>query len=204
MIEASSALPPVRVPLARALGRILAEPVAADRDIPPFPRAMMDGFAVRLASAGRTVAVAGEVAAGEEGRTPVAADACIEVLTGAPAAAGIPGIAGASGPSAAFGTWEIRPIPTASSADVFASVTANAYVEVPPGVEELAPGTAARFAWMRGAESDVASTAGDTAGSTAEGTAASSAGRASGTADGGGPTRAVTGGTKGAARGGAP
>jgi molybdopterin molybdotransferase len=34
------------VPLSEALGRILAEPLIADRDFPPFNRVAMDGFAV--------------------------------------------------------------------------------------------------------------------------------------------------------------
>ncbi len=38
------------VPLAQAWGRVLAEAVAADVDLPDFPRATMDGYAVRGAS----------------------------------------------------------------------------------------------------------------------------------------------------------
>jgi molybdopterin molybdotransferase len=30
-----------------AFGRVLAEPIRADRDYPPFPRATMDGYALR-------------------------------------------------------------------------------------------------------------------------------------------------------------
>src|SRR5215813_13799604 len=37
------------VPLLQGLGRVLAEPVLADRDFPPFPRATRDGYAVRAA-----------------------------------------------------------------------------------------------------------------------------------------------------------
>ncbi|EPG73521.1 MoeA N-terminal region (domain I and II) [Leptospira fainei serovar Hurstbridge str. BUT 6] len=37
----------VTVPLKSAIGRVLAQSVAADRDYPPFNRATMDGFAVR-------------------------------------------------------------------------------------------------------------------------------------------------------------
>ena len=84
VVDASVPLPPSRVPISEACGLVLAEPVVADRDLPPFRRAMMDGFAVRVASAGRTLAVAGEVAAGEEGALPVTEEACVEVLTGAP------------------------------------------------------------------------------------------------------------------------
>src|ERR1700735_5624575 len=36
------------LPLERAYGRVLAEAVRADRDYPPFNRAMMDGYAVRF------------------------------------------------------------------------------------------------------------------------------------------------------------
>ena len=35
------------VPLLHAAGRVLAEPVTANRDIPPFPRSTRDGYAVR-------------------------------------------------------------------------------------------------------------------------------------------------------------
>jgi molybdopterin molybdotransferase len=37
-----------RVPLASALGRVLREPVVADRDSPPFDASAMDGYAVNL------------------------------------------------------------------------------------------------------------------------------------------------------------
>ena len=35
------------VPLAIAAGRVLREAVVADRDLPPFNRAQMDGYALR-------------------------------------------------------------------------------------------------------------------------------------------------------------
>src|SRR5205807_4904070 len=53
LVEALAAV--VRAPqtegvdLLQAAGRVLAEGVAADRDIPPFPRATRDGFAIRAA-----------------------------------------------------------------------------------------------------------------------------------------------------------
>ena len=37
------------VALLHSAGRILAESVVADRDIPPFPRSTRDGYAVRAA-----------------------------------------------------------------------------------------------------------------------------------------------------------
>ncbi|CAO4146824.1 molybdopterin biosynthesis protein [Methylorubrum thiocyanatum] len=44
-----AALPPETVPLTRALGRVLAADVASPIDVPPFDRALVDGFAVRAA-----------------------------------------------------------------------------------------------------------------------------------------------------------
>src|ERR1035438_9150696 len=55
------------VDLVRAAGRILAEPVAADRDIPPFPRSTRDGYAVRAADLAQLpvkLALKGEIKAG--------------------------------------------------------------------------------------------------------------------------------------------
>ena len=37
------------VPILQALGRILAEDVVSDRDIPPLANSAMDGYAVRFA-----------------------------------------------------------------------------------------------------------------------------------------------------------
>jgi molybdopterin molybdotransferase len=48
-------------------GSILAEPVAADRDFPPFPRATRDGYAVKAADLSHvpvTLEIAGEIKAG--------------------------------------------------------------------------------------------------------------------------------------------
>ncbi len=56
-----------QVLLGEAAGRVLAEPVSADRDSPPHDVSAMDGYAVRLAdlTPGR-VPVAGEIAMGSE------------------------------------------------------------------------------------------------------------------------------------------
>lgn len=44
-------LPAETVPLADSLGRVVAEPIAARQDAPPFDRAVVDGFALRAADA---------------------------------------------------------------------------------------------------------------------------------------------------------
>ncbi len=74
-------------PLAGAHGRVLLEGVRADRDLPPFDRVMMDGYALRsgaVAAGVRAFRVERVQAAGMRA-FPLgdAADACIEVMTGA-------------------------------------------------------------------------------------------------------------------------
>jgi molybdopterin molybdotransferase len=81
------------VELLESAGQVLAEPVVADRNFPPFPRATRDGYAVRAADLGQlpaTLQVIGEIKAG------AAADAIVKVesgmaatiMTGAPAPPG--------------------------------------------------------------------------------------------------------------------
>ena len=40
-------LPPENIQLAQALGRVLAKPLSAKRDQPPFDASAMDGYALR-------------------------------------------------------------------------------------------------------------------------------------------------------------
>jgi molybdopterin molybdotransferase len=80
-------LGPERVPLLEAAERVLAESVAADRDIPPVTNAAMDGYAVRGADmVGDTVrlCVVGQVAAGHEADVAVGPNEAVRVMTGAP------------------------------------------------------------------------------------------------------------------------
>src|ERR1700735_29638 len=57
--------------LLQGLGRVLAEPIIADRDFPPFPRATRDGFAVHaqdlhdLKNGVITLRVVGQIKAGD-------------------------------------------------------------------------------------------------------------------------------------------
>lgn len=77
----------VDVEASEAVGTALCEAVVADRDYPPFDRAMMDGFAVRVGDAGSVLPVAGEVKAGaRSGTLPPAA--VMAVMTGAPCPGG--------------------------------------------------------------------------------------------------------------------
>ncbi len=80
--------------LLSAAGRVLAEPVKADRDIPPFPRATRDGYALRsadLAKLPATLDVIAEIKAGAPpGEIPsqVKSGQAAAIMTGAPVPAG--------------------------------------------------------------------------------------------------------------------
>ncbi|MGB0855358.1 MAG: gephyrin-like molybdotransferase Glp [Pikeienuella sp.] len=78
------------VPLAEAAGRVLAAPVIATRDQPPFAASAMDGYAVRAtdASDGAKLAVVGEVQAGAAFSGPLEAGTAVRIFTGAPVPAG--------------------------------------------------------------------------------------------------------------------
>ena len=79
------------VELADALGRVLAEDVRADADMPPFDRSAMDGYAVRaadVADAPVVLEVAGQVRAGQHADRPLPPRQAMQVMTGAPVPAG--------------------------------------------------------------------------------------------------------------------
>jgi molybdopterin molybdotransferase len=81
------------VELLDSLGQILAEPVLADRNFPPFPRATRDGYAVRasdLAKLPATLAVVGEIKAGAAANAipKIESGQAASIMTGAPAPPG--------------------------------------------------------------------------------------------------------------------
>ena len=69
-------------------GRILAEPIVADRDYPPLARSVRDGFAVRASDVPGALDLIGEVRAGERFHSELQARQAIEIMTGAPVPAG--------------------------------------------------------------------------------------------------------------------
>jgi molybdopterin molybdotransferase len=71
-----------------AQGRVLAEPIHADRDFPPFPRATRDGYAIRAADLDKLPAdlqIIGEIKAGETA-SPLSVESgqAAAIMTGAP------------------------------------------------------------------------------------------------------------------------
>jgi molybdopterin molybdotransferase len=82
------------VDLLAAAERVLAEPVLADRDIPPFPRSTRDGYAVRSADLSQlpaTLEMIGEIKAGEKLDgipSAIGSGQTVAIMTGAPVPTG--------------------------------------------------------------------------------------------------------------------
>jgi len=84
VLDSATPLTPVAMPANESLGRTLAKDIVSDRDYPPFNRAMMDGYAVRVADAGKSVLVDGEIAAGQTPDVSVRDGVAVGIMTGAP------------------------------------------------------------------------------------------------------------------------
>ncbi len=88
-------LEPERIPILDALGRVLAEAIVSDINIPPFDNSAMDGYAVRAvdvsgAALGSpvTLAVIESVAAGHVAQLEAEPGTAVRIMTGAPMPAG--------------------------------------------------------------------------------------------------------------------
>src|SRR5437764_14818152 len=87
VLDQTTSLPAESVALVDALGRILAEDIVADTDLPPFDRAQMDGYAVRAHDVVQTPAllkIVGESAAGSGWHKEMKAGEAVRIMTGAP------------------------------------------------------------------------------------------------------------------------
>ena len=91
VLAAVGPLTPVRLPIAAAAGLVLAEPIAAAEDVPPFANTAMDGYAVRAAdTAGAdedapvTLEVVADLPAGHAPGAPVGPGEAVRIMTGAP------------------------------------------------------------------------------------------------------------------------
>jgi molybdopterin molybdotransferase len=76
-----------KVALSESWGRVLAEEIRSDRDYPPFNRATMDGFAIRLQdfeTGIKNFEVVEEIFAGKVATKILATGQCYKIMTGAP------------------------------------------------------------------------------------------------------------------------
>ena len=87
ILESIAPLQTERAPVHTCLDRVLAEPLLADRDLPPFNRSTFDGFAIasqEAANGTRAFSIQATAFAGEPQLALQKPDSCIEIMTGAP------------------------------------------------------------------------------------------------------------------------
>ena len=75
------------VSIEQALGRVLAQDIVANRDLPPYDISAMDGFAIRscdVANAQATLEVVEDIRAGDMPNVTLKAGQCARIMTGAP------------------------------------------------------------------------------------------------------------------------
>lgn len=91
ILDSVSVLPAEETPILNALGRVLAQPVAAADSLPPFANSSMDGYALRAADVMTaclqtpvSLRVVGDVAAGTMPDFVLEAGAAARIMTGAP------------------------------------------------------------------------------------------------------------------------
>ncbi|HMI20597.1 MAG TPA: gephyrin-like molybdotransferase Glp [Sphingomonas sp.] len=84
MLAMIAPLPIETIAASEAHGRVLAEPVLADRDQPPFAASSMDGYAVRSADCPGRLLLVGESAAGRGYEIMLRLGEAVRISTGAP------------------------------------------------------------------------------------------------------------------------
>lgn len=82
--------PPVSAPIGAALGSVLAEDIASPTDLPPYDKALVDGFAIAICEGGPRdeLVVLETVSAGQVPGQPVEPGTAVRIMTGAPVPAG--------------------------------------------------------------------------------------------------------------------
>lgn len=83
VLESAPAMESEQVELADTIGRILAQDVISDVDMPPFDKAAMDGYACCRADLGRELAIVETIPAGCTPRQRIGTGQCARIMTGA-------------------------------------------------------------------------------------------------------------------------
>ncbi len=84
MLAAARPLGLEQVPFGETIGRVLAEDVRADTDMPPFAKSAMDGFACRRADLPGPLRVVEEIPAGRMPQHAIGPGEAARIMTGAP------------------------------------------------------------------------------------------------------------------------
>ena len=65
-------------------GKILATNLTVRKSLPAFDNSAMDGYAIKLCDAGKSIPIGGTILAGDTGKIALKAGECYKVMTGAP------------------------------------------------------------------------------------------------------------------------
>jgi molybdopterin molybdotransferase len=87
ILESVATLGVESVKMVQSLGRVLAEDISANRDLPPYDVSAMDGFALRsadVANAPASLGIIEDIKAGDMPGKTVRAGQCARIMTGAP------------------------------------------------------------------------------------------------------------------------
>jgi len=143
------------VAIERALGRVLAAPLYATRDLPPYDVSAMDGYAVRaedVSAAPTTLQMVDDIKAGDIPHTPIATGQCARIMTGAPVPHGANTIVRVEDTRVlADGSIEIA-IPVEAAADIRVHGENMRAGDVAlPGDTEISPGVVGALATVKAA-----------------------------------------------------
>ncbi|HEX2968786.1 MAG TPA: gephyrin-like molybdotransferase Glp [Bacteroidales bacterium] len=83
VMDSAIAMPQETIAFTEATGRILAEDICSDADMPPFNRSAVDGYACRRSDLGNEMDVVEVIAAGKEPRKKPCQRQCSKIMTGA-------------------------------------------------------------------------------------------------------------------------
>jgi molybdopterin molybdotransferase len=72
-----------KLPLHGVLGRILAQDICSDIDMPPFDKSAMDGYACRRKDLANPLSLVGEIPAGASPSRAIGKNECMKIMTGA-------------------------------------------------------------------------------------------------------------------------
>ena len=84
VLDTGFTMPVEQVDLHDSLGRILAEDVKSDINMPPFDKAAMDGFAIRESDIDNELEIIETIAAGQAPQKKVESGKAAKIMTGAP------------------------------------------------------------------------------------------------------------------------
>ncbi len=84
VLDSVATLKSESVALEASLGRVLADNILANRDLPPYDVSAMDGFAVRSADLPGTLAIVEDIKAGDNPKVLLKPGQCSRIMTGAP------------------------------------------------------------------------------------------------------------------------